>query len=183
MGILKTLLSVLTGRSVAREKYDHFNKVGKPALTRQLVYMRMVREALPPFDSEAFVLEESAKVAQTILAQIQMTVDEQSDTQLLGTPEATMVIILQQYWRMKLQTNESDFEVFKKTEKLRYSFETPKNFASPDIDLATFITHIIRHENPECSPENISDETIRALVELASAEVKELYEVLLLKPR
>lgn len=177
------LFSLFSGKSAEREMFDRFTKVGKPALTRQLVFMRMVKEQVAPFDSLEFGLEDAVKLTEAGVSQIRRTLDGMTDSELLGTPEATMIVTLEHYWRIKFQTNGTDFEVFKKIEKLRYFLEAPQNLASPEIDLATFITRIIRNENPACSPENISDETIRALVGIASTEVKEISAVVFGKSR
>ena len=178
MGFLKKLLWIASGKAALMQRFEQFEKEGKPALTRQLVYLRLAREQALPLASEFSDSEVAGDFAQARVEQIKSLLADSSDAELMGTPEATIVITVQQYWSFKAGTKLTDLDVFHKIENLRSVLGAPKGAALPGIDLPTFVIHVIRSENPECTPENISDETIRALVGIANDAVKELFDFL-----
>ena len=182
MGFFKKLLGLESGKAALVERYQRFVSEGKPALTRQLLHLRLAREQILPFASEVSYPEDAINLTKSRLEQINNMMADLPDAELLGTPEGTIVVTLEQYWGIKAGTKLTDMEVFNRIENLRYVLGAPKGAALPGIDLPTFITRIIRSENPECTPENISDETIRVLVAIASDTVKEFYDFIPAKP-
>ena len=181
MGFLKKLFSAISGNPALPESLERFEKEGKPALIRQLVYLRLAREQGIPGALQFADMGLAADFTEARGKQIKNVLDDMSDAELLGTPEATIVVILQSYWRLKSETKLPDFEVFRMIENFRAVLGGPTGVASPGIDLATFASRIIRCENPECTPWDLSDETIRLLVGVASDSVKEQYDFLLNK--
>lgn len=175
MGLFKHFLGLFDAKSELVKRLDEFEKVAKPLLIRRMVYMRMVRQ---------FRQYNASDVESSIqgLDQIKSVVDGSSDMQLLGTPEATIVVTLQQFFGFKALYQLTDSEVFRKIELLRNNIGSGCETALPGTDLSTFTTRIIRGENPDCTPQILSDEAIRDLVEYASDEMKKLFPVSSIRP-
>lgn len=145
-----------------------FAKEGRSVLIRELLWLRFGRESIPYFQAGILDHLDAGKISENISDHLAAVFD----SELMGTPEATIVISVETYWSRKALTKLTDSEIFQEIENFRFALGAAKGAATSGTDLATFITRIIRSENPECTPENISDETIRALIEVASDSYK-----------